>query len=168
VALPAPPASVEPGEQDSIAPPGSRPEREWTVSDSEALKKVRVLLVEDDADNREMLVLVLERSGAMVTAAASAGEAREAMRRATPDLLVCDIGLPGEDGLELMRKIRTVEVDKGGRIPALALTAYSDWTHREMALAAGFDQQISKPVVPGELVAQVALLAGPRGGPDEP
>jgi CheY-like chemotaxis protein len=101
----------------------------------------------------------------MVTAAASAREAMEAMRRATPDLLVCDIGLPGEDGLELIRKIRALEADKGGRTPALALTAYSDRTHRETAQAAGFDRQVSKPVVPSELVAQAALLAGPRRVP---
>jgi CheY-like chemotaxis protein len=135
------------------------------VSDREALKEVRVLVVEDDADSREMLVLVLGRSGASVTAAASAGEALEAMRRATPDLLVCDIGLPGENGLELIRKIRALATDKGGRIPALALTAYSDRTHRDAALAAGFDRQLSKPVVPGELVAHAGLLAGPRHRP---
>ena len=98
----------------------------------------------------------------MVTAAASAGEAMEAMRRATPDLLVCDIGLPGEDGYELIRKVRALEAERGGRIPALALTAYAGPVHREKALAAGFDKQVSKPVVPAELVAQAALLAGPR------
>ena len=95
------------------------------MSDPEALKGVRLLVVEDDADSREMLVTVFERCGAMVSAAASAGEAMEAMRRATPDVLVCDIGLPGEDGYELIRKVRALEAEKGGRIPALALTAYA-------------------------------------------
>jgi CheY-like chemotaxis protein len=116
--------------------------------------------VEDDADSREMLVAVFERSGAVVATAASAAEATEALRRATPDLLVCDIGLPGEDGLELIRRLRALESKEGGRIPALALTAYAGPVHREKALAAGFDRQVSKPVVPGELVAQVAALAG--------
>jgi CheY-like chemotaxis protein len=120
--------------------------------------------VEDDADSRGLLVLVFERSGAKVTAAASAGEAMEAIRRATPDLLVCDIGLPGEDGLELIRKVRTLEAERGGRIPALALTAYAGPTHRQSALAAGFDRQASKPVVPAELVAQAVLLTGPQAG----
>jgi CheY-like chemotaxis protein len=134
----------------------------WTVSDPEALQGVRLLVVEDDADAREMLVMVFERSGATVTTAASAEEAREAVRRATPDLLVCDIGLPGEDGYELIRKVRALEADQGFRVPAMALTAYAGPVHREKALAAGFDEQVSKPVVPAELVAQAALLAGPR------
>ena len=121
-------------------------------------------MVEDDADSREMLMLVFERSGATVTAAASAAEAREAMRRATPDLLVCDIGLPGENGLELIRRLRALETQQGGRIPALALTAFAGPAHREKALRAGFDQQVSKPVVPAELVAQAVLLAGPQAG----
>jgi len=135
------------------------------VSDPEALEGMRLLVVEDDADGREMLVMVFERSGATVTAAAAAGEAREAMRRVTPDLLVCDIGLPGEDGYELIRQVRALEAEQGVRIPALALTAYPGPVHRDKALAAGFDRQVSKPVVPAELVAQAALLAGPRGRP---
>jgi CheY-like chemotaxis protein len=81
------------------------------------------------------------------------------MRRATPDLLVCDIGLPGEDGYELIRRVRALEAEKGGRMPALALTAYAGPAHREKALAAGFDRQVSKPVVPVELVTQASLLA---------
>jgi CheY-like chemotaxis protein len=165
VALPVPPWSTEPGDGDPVALLGSRPERDWTVRDRAVLKDLRLLVVEDDPDSREMLVLVFERSGATVTAAASAGEAMEAMRRATPDLLVCDIGLPGEDGLELIRKVRALEAERGGRIPALALTAYSGRMNRETAQAAGFDQQVSKPVVPAELVAQAALLAGSRAGP---
>jgi two-component system CheB/CheR fusion protein len=164
VALPLPTSSIEAGDGDPVALQGSRLERDWTVRDREVLKDLRLLVVEDDADSREMLVLVFERSGAMVTAVASAGEAMEAMRRATPDLLVCDIGLPGEDGLEFIRKVRVLEAE-GSRIPALALSAYAGVTHRETALAAGFDQQVSKPVVPAELVAQAALLAGPRAGP---
>ena len=130
VALPLPTSSTEPRDADPVAPGESRPARAWTVSDREALKGVRLLVVEDEADSREMLVMVFERSGATVTAAASAGEAMEAMRRATPDLLVCDIGLPGEDGYELIRKVRALEAEEGGRIPALALTAYAGPAHR--------------------------------------
>jgi len=164
VALPLPTASTEPRNGDPVAHQRSRPERAWTVSDPEALKGVRLLVVEDDADSREMLLLVFERSGATVTAAASAAEATEAMRRATPDLLVCDIGLPGEDGLSLIRRLRALEAEQGGRIPALALTAFAGPAHREKALLAGFDQQVSKPVVPADLVAQAVLLAGPQAG----
>ena len=131
------------------------------MNDPEALKGVRVLVVEDEADSREMLVMVFKRSGATVTAVASAGEAMEALRRATPDLLVCDIGLPGEDGYELVRRVRAQrEAEEGGRLPALALTAYASPAHRQQALAAGFDKQVSKPVVPVELVTQASLLAG--------
>jgi two-component system CheB/CheR fusion protein len=162
VALPLP---TEPRHGALVARETSRPEGAWTVSDRQALEGVRLLVVEDDADSREMLVMIFERSGALVAAAASAGEAMEAVRRATPDLLVCDIGLPGEDGYELIRRVRALEAEQGGRIPALALTAYAGPVHREKALAAGFDKQVSKPVVPAELVAQVALLAGPRSGP---
>jgi two-component system CheB/CheR fusion protein len=146
---------------DLHAPGGPTAERSWTVSEPEALQGVRLLVVEDDPDAREMLVTVLERSGARVTAAASAEEAREAIRQAIPDLLVCDIGLPGEDGYEFIRKVRALEADQGFRIPAMALTAYAGPVHRDKALAAGFDEQVSKPVVPGELVGRAALLAGP-------
>jgi CheY-like chemotaxis protein/anti-sigma regulatory factor (Ser/Thr protein kinase) len=165
VALPLSTSLTGPRGGDAAAPEASGSEMAWTVSDREALAGVRLLVVEDDADSREMLVLVFERSGAVVTAVASAAEATEAMRRAPPDLLVCDIGLPGDDGLEFIRRVRALEAEKGGRIPALALTAYASLEHREQALAAGFDRQVSKPVVPEELVAQVALLAGPPSGP---
>jgi hypothetical protein len=134
------------------------------VTDREALAGVRLLVVEDDADTRNMLVLVFERSGARVEAAASAAEAMAALRRATPDLLICDVGLPGEDGLELIRRVRMHEAEGGRRVPALALTAYTGPVHRERALAAGFDEQASKPVVPAALVAQAAQLARPRVG----
>jgi two-component system CheB/CheR fusion protein len=164
VALPLPTASSQLRDVDPGAPERSRPDTAWTVNDREALNGVRLLVVEDDADSRGMLVVVFERSGASVTAAASAEEAMEALRRATPDLLVCDIGLPGEDGLELIRKVRALEAENGGRIPALALTAYASPAQRENALAAGFDKQASKPVVPAELVAQAVLLVGPQDG----
>ena len=94
------------------------------------------------------------------TAASSVFEAMEALRRAIPDVMVCDIGLPGEDGHELIRKVRALEAERGGRIPALAVTAYAGPEARGKALAAGFDLLVSKPVVPAALVAQAALLAG--------
>jgi two-component system, chemotaxis family, CheB/CheR fusion protein len=160
VALPLSGSSAEATGGAPAALESSGPGTVWTVSDREALDGVRLLVVEDDPDSREMLVAVFERSGAFVTTAASAAEATEALRRATPDLLVCDIGLPDEDGLELIRRVRALESEKGRRIPALALTAYAGPAHRERALSAGFDKQVSKPVVPAELVGQVALLTG--------
>jgi CheY-like chemotaxis protein/two-component sensor histidine kinase len=134
-----------------------------TQADPTALEGVRVLVVEDDADTREMLVTVFEHSRATVSAVASAGEAMELVLRAAPNVLVCDIGLAGEDGHGFIRKVRAREMETGGRIPALALTAYAGAAERAKALAAGFDRIVSKPAVPAELVAQVALLAGRRG-----
>jgi CheY-like chemotaxis protein len=162
VALPVPTLLVEPKQSDAEAPGLSRQQTAKAESDPTALKGTRLLVVEDDPDSREMLVTVFAQCGAIVSAAASAEEAAEAIQQATPDVLVCDIGLPGEDGYELLRWIRALEAEKGGRIPALALTAYAGLDARGKALAAGFDGHVSKPVVPADLVAQVALLAGPR------
>ena len=165
VTLPIPASLLEAGGRDAEAPEPSRPETASTEGDGTALEGLRLLVVEDDLDSREMLVMVFERGGARVSAAASAEEAMEALQRATPDVLVSDIGLPGEDGHELIRKVRAREAEEGGRLLALALTAYAGSEARGRALAAGFDVQVAKPVVPAELVAQVALLAGLRGRP---
>jgi CheY-like chemotaxis protein len=163
VALPLPTLRGGLKDGDAEAHEPSRPERAWTEDDRTALKGVRLLVVEDEPDSREMLVMVFEQCGAMVSAAASASQAMEAMQRVTPDVLVCDVGLPGEDGYELIRKVRALEAERGGRIPALALTAYTEPEDRRKALVAGFDLQVSKPPVPSELVAQAAALAGARG-----
>ena len=162
VALPLPTLPTELQDGDPEGFERSRPEGARTDGDRAALEGVRLLVVEDDQDSRDMLVMVFEHSGASVSAVASAEEAMEVLKRATPDVLVSDIGLSGEDGHELIRRVRALEAERGGRIPALALTAYSGPEARGKALAAGFDLQVSKPVVPAELVAQAALLAGPR------
>ncbi|PYQ50941.1 MAG: hypothetical protein DMF78_14435 [Acidobacteria bacterium] len=125
-----------------------------------SLEGRRLLVVEDDADSREMLVSLFAQCGAEVSAATSAAEAMEVLQRARPEVLVCDIGLAGEDGHELIRRIRALEVERGGRIPALALTAYAGPEDRRKALAAGFDTHVPKPAAPVELVARVVLLAG--------
>jgi CheY-like chemotaxis protein len=109
-----------------------------------------------------MLVSLFAQCGAEVSAAASAAEAIEALQRAIPEILVCDVGLPGEDGHEFIRRVRALDAERGGRIPALALTAYAGPEDRGKALAAGFDQHVPKPAVPAELVAKVALLVRPR------
>lgn len=164
VALPIPVLLMEPAEGEAeTSAKAPRPETARDEEGRTALEGVRLLVVEDEADSRAMLVTVLERCGAEVNAAASAGEAMKALQRATPDVLVCDIGLPGEDGHDLIRKVRAIEAKKGGRIPALALTAYAEAADRRKAMAAGFDSYLSKPVSPAELVARVAVLAGPRG-----
>jgi CheY-like chemotaxis protein len=127
------------------------------------LDGLRVLIVDDEADMREVIATVLKKCGAEVTAVASAREAHEAIagdesgRR--PDVLLCDIGMPGEDGYTLLRQVRALEAEKG-RIPAAALTAYAREEERMQALLAGFQLHVPKPVNPAELVAVVANLAG--------
>jgi two-component system CheB/CheR fusion protein len=160
VALPIPPLLIEPTDREAAAPESSGPETAVTELGRKALEGLRILVVEDDGDGRELLVTVFERSGAKVNAVPSAAEAMEALQRATPDVLVCDIGLAGEDGYELIRNVRALETKRGSRTPALALTAYAGPEDRGKALAAGFDLHVPKPAVPAELVARVALLAG--------
>jgi two-component system, chemotaxis family, CheB/CheR fusion protein len=158
VALPIPTSTPE--AEDS---PFSAPRAAVPSSDRTALAGLRLVVVEDDPDTRDMLVMIFGQSGASVSAVASAAEGLEAIQRSTPDVLVCDIGLSGEDGHALIRKVRALEGETGRRIPALALTAYAVAADRGKALVAGFDLQVSKPAAPKELVAQVALLAGRRG-----
>ncbi|MDQ3212864.1 MAG: response regulator, partial [Acidobacteriota bacterium] len=96
---------------------------------------------------------------AVVTTAASASEALEALRRAKPDVVISDIGMPGEDGYALIRMIRALPPDEGGDVPAVALTAYARSEDRTRALLSGFQSHVAKPVEPTELVATVASLA---------
>jgi PAS domain S-box-containing protein len=120
-----------------------------------ALEGVRVLLVEDERDTRELLKTILERCGAEVTEAASAVEALTALEGMTPDVIVSDIGMPGENGYELIKKIRTLPAERGGRVPAVALTAYAGTKDRRRALLSGFHTHLAKPVEPDELLAVV-------------
>jgi two-component system CheB/CheR fusion protein len=162
VALPIPPLLVPLADTEQtegpIEPRAS--EKAWTGLDRTILQGVRLLVVEDEAESREMLVTVFEQCGAQVSAAASASEAMEVLQRATPDVLVCDVGLPGEDGHDLIRRVRALEPGRGGGIPSLALTAFAGPEDRRKALAAGFDTHVPKPAAPAELVAKVAVLAG--------
>jgi PAS domain S-box-containing protein len=129
----------------------------------DALERIRVLVVEDDPDNREVLRRLLERHHAVVGAAGSAGEALEMLPRVQPHVLVSDIGLPGVDGYELIRRVRLLGGAVGETIPAIALTARASAEDRSRALRVGFQAHLAKPVAPGELVAAVASLAAPTG-----
>jgi CheY-like chemotaxis protein len=120
---------------------------------------VRVLVVEDDADSREMVSTLLSRVGARVLTAASAAEGYERLGRERPDVLVADIGMPGEDGYSLMRRIRHLSPSAGGATPAIALTAHARLDDRDRALAAGFDYHAAKPVEPAGLVTLIAAAA---------
>jgi CheY-like chemotaxis protein len=127
------------------------------------LDGVSVLVVEDEPDSREMLEVVLRHCGAEVVACGTAADALDALARGKPDLILSDIGLPGEDGYELIRKVRAGD---GGDIPAVALTAYARVEDRMRALSEGFQMYIAKPVEPGELVRTLEELLGRDGGGD--
>ena len=124
------------------------------------LEGIRVLVVDDEADTRELLRTILTHCRAEVTLAATAREALEALERAPFDVLVSDIVMPEEDGYSLIRRIRALDAERGGRIPALALTAYARIEDRAEASAAGYQQHAAKPIEPAELAVAVATLAG--------
>jgi len=117
-----------------------------------------VLLVEDERDSRELAVTVLSECGATVYTAANASEALTQLRDKSPDVVVSDIGLPGEDGYGLIRKIRALPSDAGANVPAAALTAYARAEDRRKALDAGYAFHLSKPVEPARLIAIVSKL----------
>ncbi len=122
------------------------------------LSNLKVLVVDDEQDARDLLVAVLEKCGSIVTTASNVDEALEQIRIARPDVLVSDIGMPGEDGYALIKKVRALAHDAGSDIPAAALTAYARAEDRRKALDAGFMMHIPKPVEPAELVAVIASL----------
>jgi CheY-like chemotaxis protein len=123
------------------------------------LEGTRVLLVEDEPDVRELMVILLERCQVQVTAVGSAAEALLALQRAVPDVLVSDIGMPGEDGYSLIRKVRALPPERGGKVPALAVTAHARAEDRRQALLAGYQMHLGKPVAPEELLLMIATLA---------
>jgi K+-sensing histidine kinase KdpD len=120
---------------------------------------LRVLAVDDDEDSRRLVHEVLEKAGATVTLAASVDEAMAAFERDVPDVLVSDIGMPGKDGTELIRLIRALPAERGGEVPAAALTAYARAGDRTHVLSAGFSMHLPKPIEPEELLAVVVSLA---------
>jgi signal transduction histidine kinase len=122
------------------------------------LEGLRVLLVDDDADALELLSMVLGRDGAEVIRARSANEAFELLRASHPDIIVSDIGMPGEDGHDLLRRVRALSAELGGRTPAIALTAFAQPRDEVLARQAGFDAYLSKPADPAEIVTSVATL----------
>ncbi|MBD2562468.1 MULTISPECIES: hybrid sensor histidine kinase/response regulator [Nostoc] len=138
----------------------SRASREATgeISSSVAstpLAGLRVLVVDDEADTRNFLSFMFEEYGAFATAVASVDEALAVLEQAKPDILISDIGMSEQDGYTLIRKLRSLEPEKGGCIPAIALTAYTREEDRLEALSAGFQQHLSKPIDPTKLIAMV-------------
>jgi len=123
------------------------------------LKGVKVLVVDDEPDARGLLRRLLEDCDAVVSTAESADEAMRCVTADRPDVLVSDIGMPGEDGYSLIRRVRALGGENGGNVPAVALTAYARAEDRVKSVLAGFQMHIAKPVEPAEVIAMVASLA---------
>ena len=135
-------------------------ERRRSRSGAIRLDGLHVLLVEDDDDSRKLLGTMLKRYGARVTSTKSAKEALQVFEGELPDLLISDIGMPDEDGYELIRKLRSAPPDRGGLVPAIALTGYASRKDRERALTAGYQQHIAKPIEQADMIAAIAALVG--------
>jgi signal transduction histidine kinase/ActR/RegA family two-component response regulator len=116
------------------------------------LTGVRVIVVDDEEDARDLVAAVLEQAGAVVTSVGSAEEAMHAIHESPPALLVSDIGMPGEDGYALIARVRALPADRGGKTPAVALTAFTRSEDRTRALRAGYDAHVGKPIDPSALV----------------
>ena len=127
-----------------------------------SLEGLMILVVDDESDARELMTIILEERNARVTTVASAAEAYETLEWLKPDLIISDIGMPGEDGYSLIRNVRLKEArEKQGWKPAIALTAHARVEDRLRALSAGFQAHVAKPVEPAELVAVIASLLRP-------
>ncbi|HEU0199074.1 MAG TPA: ATP-binding protein [Burkholderiaceae bacterium] len=154
-----------------LAPVRAEPDREHPASAQEAtfdlaavrLDGVRVLVVDDEPDARQLIKQVLLQSRAEVVTAASAAEALRLVRVERPDIVVSDIGMPEKDGYQFMREMRGLPIGEGGGIPAIALTAFARSEDRTRAMMAGYQVHIAKPIEPAELLATVASLAAQSG-----
>ncbi len=131
----------------------------------QTLNGVRVLVVDDEPDTLETVETVLSRCGADVHTAATVEAALDEVTRWHPDLVVSDIGMPGEDGYSLIARLRALGPAAGGNVPAIALTAYARVEDRLRVLTAGFQMHVPKPIEPAELVAVISSVAAwhPRG-----
>jgi CheY-like chemotaxis protein len=124
-----------------------------------SLEHLRVLIVDDELDARELVTVMLEHCGAIMKEAESSREALEIIESWKPDVLIADIGMPVEDGYGLIKRVRALPKERGGHTPALALTAYARTEDRIRALSEGYQVHLSKPVDRAELAAVVARLA---------
>jgi CheY-like chemotaxis protein len=153
-----------------VTPLGEDKDAPATVRSSRELAGVRALVVDDEDNARELLEVVLTQYGADVVAVSSAAEAYSLITESTPqrrpDVMVTDIGMPGEDGYSMMRRVREWERGRDAYIPAVALTAYGRSEDRMRALRAGFQMHVAKPVDPAELAIVIMSLIG-RPSSDE-
>ena len=135
--------------------------RARTAADRRPLTDKRILVVEDDADSREVLQLFLEQSGARVFSAESAKVAMEILTRRgdrLPDLIISDLAMPDEDGYSLLLRIRSMPEESGGKIPAIALSAFTTVESKQKAFESGFQLYSTKPFEPDRLVADILQL----------
>ncbi|HET9488939.1 MAG TPA: ATP-binding protein [Methylomirabilota bacterium] len=131
-----------------------------SVSAGVRLDELQVLVVDDDPDAVELAMAILTGAGAVVRTCGTAREALATLQQWRPDVLVSDIEMPGEDGYTLIRKVRALDPDRGGKTPAVALTAYGRTQDRMLSLTAGYNMHVPKPVDPGELTMIIASVAG--------
>ena len=129
------------------------------IEDSQALAGITVMVADDEPDARQIVRTILERRGARVLVCGSAFEALDRLQRHRPSVLLCDIGMPGVDGYELIARLRSSAPEQGGATPAIALTAFARSEDRTRSLLAGFQMHLSKPVEPEELVASIRSVA---------
>jgi CheY-like chemotaxis protein len=127
----------------------------------EPLTGMRILVVEDDPDALELLAMLLEQSGAEVATADTAAAAMAELDRSVPDVILCDITMPDQDGYEFIRAVRQRPRERGGAVPAAALTAHARAEDRRASLAAGFQGHLTKPVDPSDLARFLAAMARP-------
>jgi signal transduction histidine kinase/DNA-binding response OmpR family regulator len=125
------------------------------------LNGLRILVCDDDADSLELIAFLLSECQVQVTTARSAAEAFQHISENCPDILISDIGMPEEDGYSLIRKVRTLETERGWNLLAIALTAFAREEERDQALAAGFQLHLPKPVEPSDLIAALLRLTDP-------
>jgi signal transduction histidine kinase/ActR/RegA family two-component response regulator len=151
---------------DVNSDPNRTEDVDWIRSGA-ALRGARVLVVDDEADAREVVTLILERCGAKVFTTSSASEAFETLVRELPDVLVADIEMPGEDGYSLIRRTRILPSERGGRIGAIALTAHASAHDLPRMMSAGFQRHVPKPLQPPELIAAIVALTKPNSGRSE-
>jgi CheY-like chemotaxis protein len=139
---------------------GTPPPRVSDEVDSPKLDGLSVLVVDDHRDSLELAGQILSDAGAIVQLAESAAEALECVKRHSPDLIVSDIEMAGEDGYDFIRRVRLLPESAGGRRPAIALTAGARSVDRQRALRAGYQMHLTKPVDKGDLLTVCASLTG--------
>ena len=146
-------------EEERCHPPAALDENRQ-LPEEVCLTNVDVLVADDETDARNLVKRLLEIAGATVSMAASSSEAMERILTRRPDLLVCDIGMPGEDGYSFIRRLRAIDKIQEKPLPAVALGAYARSEDRTKSIRAGFQNHLAKPVEPSELWAIVGSLAG--------